>query len=570
MYCIPKFAAETFKQKIVSGEINPEKLSAMTSEERHSFFSEFLGEEHGAKTNALFESKLLLKNQQQGIISWAQKVSGLSSEARRDIISRVQRLDKVLNPSEEKKFLSDLAEQKLGVGVSPEEAQKISSLAQATEESRLNIPEDAPLGSLERLDYGAHKVAFDNYLNALKEDASKATLADIKSNPVGSVVHYASEIAGIAKSLKASLDDSFIGRQGLKALFNHPVEWAKSAATSVEIIAKQLGKKASSNEVVDAIKAEIYSRPNALNGFYKKMGLDIGLAEEAFPTSLPEKVPLLGRVFKASEAAFTGTAYRLRADIADKLTAIAEGEGIDVTEKGQLESIGKLVNSLTGRGALGRAEGFSKVINNLFFSPKFFKSNIDYLTLHAFDKNFSGFARKQAAYNLMRGVAGVAGILAIANAVHPGSVELDPTSADFGKIKIGNTRFDVTGGVGSIATLAARLITQKSKSSSTGRVTTIDSGKYGAPTTLSVLGDFFTNKLAPVPTTVVALRAGKDRNNNVVDTKSQEGLTNLAKSLFEPLPISNYEELKNNPHSADTVAAMIADGLGISTNTYGK
>jgi len=42
------------------------------------------------------------------------------------------------------------------------------------------------------------------------------------------------------------------------------------------------------------------------------------------------------------------------------------------------------------------------------------------------------------------------------------------------------------------------------------------------------------------------------------------------KNLLAPLPYTNYEELKNNPDSAPMLAAMIADALGIGTNTYGK
>jgi len=40
----------------------------------------------------------------------------------------------------------------------------------------------------------------------------------------------------------------------------------------------------------------------------------------------------------------------------------------------------------------------------------------------------------------MRAVLGTAAVLTIAKALKPGSVEDDPRSADFGKIKIGNTR----------------------------------------------------------------------------------------------------------------------------------
>jgi len=52
------------------------------------------------------------------------------------------------------------------------------------------------------------------------------------------------------------------------------------------------------------VKADINSRPNALNGNYKKMGLAVGNVEDQFPSSLPAKIPYAGRVFEASKNAF--------------------------------------------------------------------------------------------------------------------------------------------------------------------------------------------------------------------------------------------------------------------------
>ncbi len=45
----------------------------MSSADRHAFFSKIVGEDHAGPVNALFESKLLLKDQQRGLINWAKK-----------------------------------------------------------------------------------------------------------------------------------------------------------------------------------------------------------------------------------------------------------------------------------------------------------------------------------------------------------------------------------------------------------------------------------------------------------------------------------------------------------------
>jgi hypothetical protein len=39
-------------------------------------------------------------------------------------------------------------------------------------------------------------------------------------------------------------------------------------------------------------------------------------------------------------------------------------------------------------------------------------------------------------------------------------------------------------------------------------------------------------------------------------------------NLLTPLPITNFMELQNNPNSANIIASMLADALGIGINTY--
>lgn len=567
-FCLPEALTKRFIAALKSGELDVAKLSQMSSEERRAAFAKVLGEEAAKSTNALFESKLLLKNQQTGLINWIKKLTGITPEVRRDMLAKVERLGSVLEPESEKAFLADLAEHRLGTQVSSKEAAEIAQLAKTTLEAKAKVTSATPEGSPLRTEAGASQVAFENYVSELKgKENNKLTIADLKANPVKTGMEAASFIGGLAKSMKATLDNSFLFRQGFKAMISHPKQWADNSVRSFGIIARQLGKKATSNDIVDGIKAEIYGRKNAQNGNYKKMGLDIGTTEEAFPTSLPEYIPLLGRLFKASEAAFSGTAYRLRADIADQMLKAAEKSGRDITDKDLLKSIGTYTNSLTGRGDLGRAEGFSKGFNNLFFSPKNFKSNLDFLTAHQFDKT-DPFIKAQARKNLAKMITAVGGALATAKAINPASVDFDPRSSDFGKIKIGNTRVDVTAGMSSLITLSAREITQKSKSSTTGKMTQIDSGKFGAPTTLSVIGDFFTNKLAPAFSTGIHVRQGKDFNGNKMNLTTVEGIKNTANDLLTPLPISNAVELAQDPQSAGLILGVMLDGLGISTNTY--
>lgn len=548
MFCLTAQAIEQFKERFKSGEITPEKLAEMDSAQRRGYFASFLNEPTATKVNELFEKQLLLKNQQRGIIQWAKEVSGMKPAQVRDIVARVNKMEEVLKPENEEAFLADLAGHKVGATVTAEEAANIFDLAHNAQIKREAIAKGG-----DPLEYGRAKVAFDDYVNDLKAEAKKKPfLAYLKPQNMGEGVK---NVAGLAKSLKASLDNSVVGRQGLKVAFTNPDIWLKNSFQSFKDIVDTFGGK----EVLDEVRADVLSRPNALNGNYRREGLAVGVREEAYPVHLPEKIPGLGKLFKASETAFTAFQYRTRADIFDRYYDAITAAG------GDTKGIGILANSLTGRGKLGRLEANADLVNNLFFSPRFLKSNIDTLTAHTFDYGSLGKeARTIAAFNTLKIVAGVATMLVIAKAVNPDSVEEDPRSADFGKIKVGNTRFDVSGGMSSILTLAARIALNSSKSSITDLVTELNSGKYGAPTTADTIKKFFENKLSPLASVL---------NDVFLEHQTRDGkkptVANEAYNFLTPLPLSNYLELKNDPNSAPVLAALVLDGLGIGTNTYG-
>jgi len=554
-YCLIPSLAEKFKKALVSGEINPEKLAEMTSTERRKALEKFVGKEESKNVNALFESKLLLKRQQQGFITWAKTVGGIKPELKRDIFTKIEKLDTVLSPKEKDAFLNDLVDKRLGVDVTEEESKKILELSNAMQENRNKYydPITNKFSSKEAANkYGASQYVLDEYIKGLKSEVLDLKVSDIWKNPKKAI----GDIAGMTKALKASLDDSAVFRQGWKTMLTNPVIWSKNAIKSFGDIAKELGGK----DAMKSVKADIFSRENQMNGMYQKMKLAVGVTEEAYPSTLPEKIPFLKRLYKASENAYTGFLYRQRADIADRYIAIAKKTGVELDKK-QLESIGKMVNSLTGRGDLGKLEPVANVVNNVFFSPRFVKANFDTLTAHQFQKGVTPFVRKQAALNLVKVIAGSSAVMATAEAMRPGSVEFDPRSADFGKIKVGDTRFDVTGGMGSLVTLFAREIAQSTKSTKTGEVSKIEYG-YGKTNGLDVLYQYFENKLSPPASLAADLMRQADRLGNKLTVGGEFA------NLFVPLPITTYQELKSNPNAANVAIGLISDALGIATTTY--
>jgi hypothetical protein len=356
-----------------------------------------------------------------------------------------------------------------------------------------------------------------------------------------------------------------INPQYSKAWFNNFIQsWSniwitvKGGIGKASIVNVILGKDAvTAGEVItDAVIVDAYSRKNYLNGRYNKgVKLDIATGEEAFPTSAPARIPVIGRLFKASEVAYEASAMRLRMDIADILFELAEKSGQDMNSKQVIGDINQIANEMTGRGSLGRM-GSAKAINRTFFSIKNAKSNIDFL-LRPFYPNQSAFARKEAAKNLLYGVISTAILLAIAKAFDYDDTEFDPRGDMFGKIRLGNgVVIDITGGISGFVILAARLFTGVSKNSKTGIYRPIGES-FGSADGVDMLVNFVTNKLSPIAGAMRDYLRGKNFDNK------KPTFTSTTTGLVTPIPSQNIIELSSKEESnAVKLAAIILDGLG--------
>jgi len=582
--CLPKELVAKVGKYIDNGILEPEKLRKMTSEARRKLFGQVLGDDNMAQTlNLQFERKLLLKNQERGLYNWVKDITGISKQQKEELLAKIRKTysdkqSRIYEPAENEKFLdeltSDMFSKKFRTDVSLPEAQIITKMTNNMRVAKSKMNPDFTWNTPEEgLEFGSSKVALDNYVGDLKLEARKIPfISPLKEKGIGGKLRAIGQDLGVSRkfvadnsrSIVASVDNSWWGRQGLKTLITQPKIWGKNFAKSWIDIAKTLrGGRAAGEEVVDGVKAEIYSRKNFLNGLYEKgRKLDIGTGEEAFPTSAPAKIPLFGRVFKASESAYEAGAMRMRADVADKMYVMAENTGIDLSDKFQIGSINELINSMTGRGSLGKiGEGPQAFVNSTFFSIKFFKSNIDTLLLHPFGRGISEFAQKQAIFNLAKIMGAVGTTLGIAKSLYPDSVDFDPRSANFGKIKIGNTRFDLTGGMSSFQTLLARIATRSRKSSQTGVVTKIGGG-FGSRDILDTIYDFGENKFAPFTSML----------KNIAIEKTFEGekptLITEVRGLTTPIIIQEWQSLKDDPNSANMILALMSDAMGFSANTY--
>jgi len=565
-YCLPKHLVDTFLGKLKSGEINPEKLSEMSSVERNEFFNKFLGKENAQKVNALFESKLLLKNQQLGMINWAKKASGIKESTRRDMISKVDRMTEILQPKDKDAFLADLAAQRLGVGVTIEEAGKIADLAKRVADTKTKIKEGKTTSSPESVEYAQSLVAFNEYVKGLKSEAKALSLKELMTSPWQMI----KKLSGTFKSTKASMDASFATRQGFTTLITNPKIWSETFVKSFDAWEKELqGIDGKAPVLVD-----VFSRPNFYNNKYKDIGLDILLeSEEAFPESFQTKVPLLGRAYKASMAAYNGAILRMRADLADKFIAEAESMGVtDLKNSG----LGRVVNSMTGRGKLPLSGGLADTVNTTFFSPRYLKAQLDVLSAGFIDSKVRGtYGQKVAAKNLIRLVSVIGGILVMAKLFDDDSVELDPRSSKFGKIyvPVGDKRvgIDITAGFRIPLILASRLFVPTLHNgkwgfwwkNSKGKYVNLRDKKYGSLEASDFAVFFLEGKLAPLA------RSGLNMYKQKRWDREEPTLLREITDLISPISAFNAIETIKESKDENLIMALILSGLnmiGVSTS----
>lgn len=129
--CIPKLQATKLINSLKGGGL--EKLLDMTSAERRKFFAENVGEEMAKKVNGAFE-KAIASKRRTAMIEFAKKVVGETSQGKKDVIDRLNKLndDDLLNEN----ILEDYVSETLGAKITQEEVLTLKELGGKVNEAK--------------------------------------------------------------------------------------------------------------------------------------------------------------------------------------------------------------------------------------------------------------------------------------------------------------------------------------------------------------------------------------------------------------------------------------------------
>ncbi len=386
------------------------------------------------------------------------------------------------------------------------------------------------------------KGAFEQYENVFNKKTTGEKIKDI-----------ATEVIGIPRAFMTTMDMSAPLRQGIIFTLTKP----KSASKAFKEMFRQTFSEKNYNKWLEDIKNTHEYQVMVDSGMYisdpHKKGGKLSDKEETFMTNLAQKIPLVGSVIKASERAYTSYLNKIRTDVFANAIAMFEKQGI--TPEGNpkvYKAMADFINNATGRGSLGKLEDSAQTLNTIFFSPRLIASRFNMLN-PAWYAKMPKPVRKEAIKTFAQFVGVGSSILMLAAAAGA-KVSTDPRGSDFGKIKVGDTRWDIWGGFQQWVRVLSQLASGK-KTTTSGRVI-----KLGGKTTrLDVASDFIRGKLAPVPGLALELLEGRKVSGEKLDVS--EELIN--KTI--PIYLQDMKEIieDEGPEAIFTVGVPSFFGVGV-------
>lgn len=359
---------------------------------------------------------------------------------------------------------------------------------------------------------------------------------------------WLTDLANMPRAFQTSFDMGAPIRQGnfgLKA--GYADDWANA-------FIKML-KAGGSQRYADDI--DRIGKLGARAALYRESGLDLTTLskfakltarEEQYLSTFAERIPLIGRAVRWSERVHLAFLNQFRMNIFDSVVTGWRSEGRILQPK-DLKALAQYVNHVTGRGDLKTANKalrgifgvFGKEIKDVkmpttasavLYSPRFMLSKVQVHTdLFATD---SPLVRKLIARDLRNYYYTNVQILRLAKMGEQQfgwEVEDDPTSTEWGKIKVGNIRYDIWGPSAPLMRLVARIETGTSKSAVSKEIRDISRKE--------VLMRFTRSKASPLLGMTVDLIKGETFIGSEVDLTSAAGLGEIVYERNVPLVVQD-------------------------------
>lgn len=295
--------------------------------------------------------------------------------------------------------------------------------------------------AIEKIDPLEYDVAYLDMKKEVRSQMAKLNAEVGPPKPLGAKIRDVVAFSLNAPAgVLAAWDDSYLLRQGAAMLAHQPKVWTKGARDSLRAIKSEGTAWKIDSEIRHDPKFALAQRSKLA---YTEMDPNAPLAatEETSMYMRPmERIKVLGKAVRPFDRAYTTAANVMRHEAFYRM---ADAMGKDWSPR-QYADYASFLNKLTGRGDLGRLSSFQPELSGVFISSRKIASDFQLLMTP-----FTGGDRAVkaiAAKTLVRYTAALYTFGMVVNASGKAHVGLLPTDSDYMQLRVGNTRFDLTGG----------------------------------------------------------------------------------------------------------------------------
>jgi len=362
----------------------------------------------------------------------------------------------------------------------------------------------------------------------------------------------------LPRTLLASGDFSAPLRQGIFLLPSHPIKATEAFVKSVRMFFDPKYY----DETAQHLASRGYGKTGKLSDLFLGMlklgkGQKLVAREEPFMSRLAEKIPGIGAIVRASERAYTGYLDVFRASVFD---STVQGWGLkagQVTE--DTIKLARYINWVTGRGWAPKSG--QELLNAAFFSPRLQTSRIG--TPFLITKMLlseSPALRAVAARDTVAFLGGASTALGLASLAGL-EVETDWRSADFGKVKWGDTRIDLLGGFGQYAVFAGRMLHGDLASGETKAA----SGRLMETNRAELILRMARTKASPPVGMAWSFLAGENILGEEVNLEIENGVRDIRDNLMPMAWQDIYDAMENESWFGGLKALPAVFGAGVQT-----
>jgi len=388
------------------------------------------------------------------------------------------------------------------------------------------------------------------------------------------------DLMNLPRSLQTSYDMGAPFRQGDFSLKSgHMKEWSNAFESMFKAGLSDKYAKNIEDMATFGPRAALY-RHSGLTQTSLGRFTKLTKREEQYISTLAEKIPFLGKGIKWSEKTHTAFLNQLRMNLFDETIRVWESEGRVLKPK-DYKALAEYVNHMTGRGDLktaskvldkmfgwtgkvktGQEIRIPSAINGFVYSPRFLLSKLQvHSDLIATDSNLVRKLIARDLSNYYRTNLQVLRMAKLGSSAFGWEVEDDPTSSDWGKIKVGETRYDIWGPTAPIFRLMARLESGVGKSTTTGDIYDVDR------TEISIR--FLKSQASPTLGMVISIAGKETFIGDNIDVTDPKDLGQIAYEATFPLaPRDIIDAIRNGENGLFSKAAAGSAFFGVGVQTY--